>query len=53
MNYSTMLKLTKNELSILLSTMQILNSKDQKKLETTYGSISALYNKLYTVSEQL
>ena len=48
-----MFKLTKNELEIILSTMQQLNLKDQTKLEVMYGSVPALYNKLYTVSEEL
>ncbi len=42
-------QLNVNEISIILSALQNLDVRDEKLV----GNASALYNKLYTVSEQL
>jgi hypothetical protein len=47
------LNLNKSELDILLSSLVLLTKTDQSRLDKICGSVSALYNKLYTVSEEL
>lgn len=42
-------QLNVNEISIILSALQTMSAKDEKLA----GNASALYNKLYSVSEQL
>jgi len=42
------MKLSDNELNILMASLNSLDLREEQKLERTYGSVSALYNKLYS-----
>ena len=41
-----LVQLSKNELSILLSALNYLSTREEKQLHHEYGSILKLYNKL-------
>ena len=43
---SLLVQLSKNELSILLSALNYLSTREEKQLHHEYGSILRLYNKL-------
>ena len=43
---SLLVQLSKNELSILLSALNYLSTREEKQLHHHYGSILRLYNKL-------
>ena len=43
---SLLVQLSKNELSILLSALNYLSTREEKQLHHQYGSILRLYNKL-------
>ena len=43
---SLLVQLSKNELSILLSDLNYLSTREEKQLHHEYGSILRLYNKL-------
>jgi hypothetical protein len=45
--------LNAHEVGILMSALQVLSLADEKHIARDYGSASALYNKLYSVWEQL
>jgi len=45
--------LNTNELNILLSALNHLAPNQEVRLEKDYGSTASLYNKLYSVAEQL
>ena len=55
MNHMTedFVRLNVHEIGILLSAMQLLSLSEEKLIASEYGSASALYNKLYTVWEQM
>ena len=40
------------EMNIIMAALNNLTLRDEKKLEEEYGSVSALYNKIYSVWEQ-
>jgi hypothetical protein len=40
------------EMNIIMAALNNLSLRDEKKLEEEYGSVSALYNKIYTLWEQ-
>jgi hypothetical protein len=42
-----------HEIGILLSALQLLNNSDEIHIAREYGSASALYNKLYSLWEQM
>lgn len=42
-----------HEIGILLSALQTLNMSDEKVIAKDYGSAPALYNKLYSIYEQM
>jgi hypothetical protein len=44
---------TKEELNVLISGLNALTSHEEKRLTRDYGSVSALYNKIYSQYEQL
>lgn len=46
-------RLNVHEIGILLSALQLLNTADENRIAREYGSASALYNKLYSVWEQM
>jgi hypothetical protein len=46
-------RLNVHEIGIILSALQDLNLRDENQIAREYGSVPALYNKLYTVFEQM
>ena len=46
-------RLNVHEIGVILSALQELNLREENRIAREYGSVSALYNKLYTVFEQM
>jgi hypothetical protein len=46
-------KLNVHEIGILLSALQQLDLRDENLIARDYGSVPALYNKLYSIYEQM
>lgn len=46
-------RLNVHEIGIILAALQNLENADENRIAREYGSASALYNKLYTVWEQM
>ena len=42
-----------HEIGVILSALQELNLREENRIAREYGSVPALYNKLYTVWEQM
>ena len=42
-----------HEIGVILSALQELNLREENRIAREYGSVPALYNKLYTVFEQM
>lgn len=40
------------EMNIIMAALNNLSLRDERKLEEEYGSVSALYNKVYSIWEQ-
>jgi hypothetical protein len=57
MNLKTMtedfVKLNVHEIGVILSALQELNLGEENRIAREYGSVSALYNKLYSVWGQM
>jgi len=49
----TNVNLNVHEIGILLSALQNLENVDENRIAREYGSAPALYNKLYTLWEQM
>ena len=49
----TQINLNVHEIGILLSALQTLSVSDKKVIAKDYGSAPALYNKLYSLYEQM
>lgn len=49
----TQVNLNVHEIGIILSALQLLSISEEKHIAKDYGSVPALYNKLYTVFEQM
>jgi hypothetical protein len=49
----TTMNLNVHELGVILSALQMLTNRDENQIAREYGSVPALYNKLYTVWEQM
>lgn len=49
----TQMNLNVHEVGILLSALQTLSVSDERVIAKDYGSAPALYNKLYSVYEQM
>jgi len=49
----TNVNLNVHEIGVILSALQLLNLRDENQIAREYGSVPALYNKLYTVFEQM
>jgi hypothetical protein len=49
----TTVNLNVHEIGILLSALQNLENADELRLAREYGSAPTLYNKLYTIWEQM
>ena len=52
-NINNLIPLTDNELSILMTALAQLNRRDENYLNRNYGSVSSLYNKLFSKKEHL
>lgn len=46
-------QLNVHEIGVILSALQLLNGADENRIAREYGSVPALYNKLYTIWEQM
>ena len=49
----TSVNLNVHEVGVLLSALQLLDLSEEKFIAKEYGSVPALYNKLYSVFEQM
>ena len=49
----TQMNLNVHEIGILLSALEVLTHRDENVIARDYGSASALYNKLYSIHEQM
>lgn len=49
----TQINLNVHEIGIILSALQLLDIGDEKFIAKDYGSVPALYNKLYSLMEQM
>jgi len=49
----TNVNLNVHEIGVILSALQLLNLRDENQIAREYGSVPALYNKLYSVFEQM
>ncbi len=46
-------KLNVHEIGVILSALQLLSLSEEKVIARDYGSVSALYNKLYSIFERM
>jgi hypothetical protein len=49
----TTVQLNVHEIGVILSALQELNLREENRIAREYGSVPALYNKLYTFYEQM
>lgn len=42
-----------HEIGVILSALQLLNNSDENRIAREYGSVPALYNKLYSMWEKM
>lgn len=49
----TQINLNVHEIGVLLSALQLLDLSEEKLIAHEYGSVPALYNKLYSLYEQM
>jgi hypothetical protein len=49
----TQINLNVHEIGVILSALQLLDIGDEKFIAKDYGSVPALYNKLYSLMEQM
>ena len=42
-----------HEIGVILSALQLLNLRDENQIAREYGRVPALYNKLYSIFEQM
>lgn len=42
-----------HEIGVILSALQLLDVREEKIIAKDYGSVPALYNKLYSIMEQM
>ena len=49
----TTVQLNVHEIGVILSALQELNLREENRIAREYGSVPALYNKLYSVWEQM
>jgi hypothetical protein len=49
----TQLNLNVHEIGVILSALQMLDLSEERIIARDYGSVPALYNKLYSVYEQM
>jgi hypothetical protein len=46
-------KLNVHEIGVILSALQLLEIREERMIAREYGSVPALYNKLYTLYERM
>jgi len=49
----TNVNLNVHEIGVILSALQELNLREENQIAREYGSVPALYNKLYSLYEQM
>jgi hypothetical protein len=49
----TIVNLNVHEIGVILSALQTLTLREEHQIAREYGSVPALYNKLYSVFEQM
>jgi hypothetical protein len=49
----TNVQLNVHEIGVILSALQLLDLREENKIAREYGSVPALYNKLYSLYEQM
>ena len=49
----TQVNLNVHEIGVILSALQLLDLSDERIIAREYGSVPALYNKLYTFYERM
>ena len=49
----TTVQLNVHEIGVILSALQLLGVREENQIAREYGSVPALYNKLYTVFERM
>ena len=49
----TNVNLNVHEIGVILSALQLLNVREENQIAREYGSVPALYNKLYSLWEQM
>lgn len=49
----TQVNLNISEIGVILSALQLLDLREEKHIAHEYGSVPALYNKLYSVYEKM
>jgi hypothetical protein len=49
----TNVNLNVHEIGVILSALQLLNISDERLIAREYGSVPALYNKLYSLYDQM
>jgi len=49
----TTVQLNVHEIGVILSALQELNLREENRIAREYGSVPALYNKLYSLWEQM
>jgi len=49
----TTVQLNVHEIGVILSALQELNLREENRIAREFGSVPALYNKLYSVWEQM
>lgn len=47
------INLNVHEIGVILSALQLLDIRDEKLIAREYGSVPALYNKLYSIWENM
>ena len=47
------IRLNVHEIGILLSALQLVDLREENQIAKDYGSVPALYNKLYSIFEQM
>jgi hypothetical protein len=47
------IRLNVHEIGIMISALQLLSTSEENQIAKEFGSASALYNKLYSVWEQM
>ena len=49
----TTVQLNVHEIGVILSALQELNLREENRIARDYGSVPALYNKLYSIFERM